>query len=72
MDEDVCLHPVAASHASVVHGLASSHPLLVPAWHTPALLHLSPIVQTLPSSQTPPVWMLWLHPLPREHASKVQ
>lgn len=49
---NVCVHaPLLELHESFVHGLLSSHLVLGPGLQVPAPLHLSPIVQALPSSQ---------------------
>jgi hypothetical protein len=49
---ETCAQPVAGTHESVVHMLSSSQLLVpVPVTQLPAL-HLSPVVQALPSSQS--------------------
>ena len=62
--------PSVASHASVVHGLPSSQATWPPAWHAPPK-QVSPVVQPLPSLQTPPSAFLETH-LPATHKSAVQ
>ena len=43
-----CRQPLTALQESVVHGLPSSHPSVLPDWHAPAA-QTSPVVQTEPS-----------------------
>ena len=62
--------PLAGSQLSSVHRLPSSQTKALPGTHT-ELLHKSPVVQALPSSQA---WTLarWLQPLAGSQASSVQ
>ncbi len=46
----LCTQPLVDWHASVVHGLPSSQPIWLPGVHT-EFAQVSPVVQTLPSSQ---------------------
>jgi hypothetical protein len=48
----VCVHPLAGTHESVVHGLLSLQFVGPPAPQTPAE-HVSPVVHGLPSLHTP-------------------
>src|SRR6266700_1570819 len=51
----VWVTPATGSHASVVHGLASSTTSGVPAWHAPLLLQVSAPLQTFPSLHAVPL-----------------
>ncbi len=48
--DGLCWQPSAASQLSIVHGWASSQPIWLPGVHT-EFAQVSPVVQTLPSSQ---------------------
>lgn len=65
------VHPLARSHASLVHGLASSQMTgVVPAMHLP-FKHLSPLRHSLPSAQGP-LFMLCTQLPPGPQLSVVQ
>jgi hypothetical protein len=69
----VYTQPVPLTQLSEVHGLPSPHPTAWPE-HVP-LTHESFTVQELLSSQLPPVFGTYWHPLPAEfgeHVSSVQ
>jgi hypothetical protein len=53
----VNVQPVAGTQVLVVQAFASSHVRAVPPTQAPPALHVSPVVQRLPSSQAPPMGM---------------
>jgi hypothetical protein len=64
------MHPSLASHVSLVQMFTSSQGSNLPGTHAP-LLHMSPSVQTVPSSQGTSL-ATWLQPLLGTQASAVQ
>ena len=53
----VCTQPVVGSQVSTVHGLSSSQSTGSPPAHTPAAVHISPVVQAFSSLQGLPTWL---------------
>ena len=64
-------HPVAGTQLSFVQVFLSSHTVAGPPAQVPVPLHLSPVVQALPSSQLT-VLLVWVQPVRDEQPSVVQ
>ena len=68
----VFLQPADRSHTSCVHALLSSQFTALPGWQAPCAVHLSPLVQALPSVQACPVSAVFLQPSALSQLSWVQ
>jgi hypothetical protein len=67
--EAVKTQPLEGEQESLVQGLLSLHTVAVPGLHAPSA-HVSPVVQALPSEQSPPLGEN-VHPVSLEQASAV-